>query len=179
MMVLRRLGIRAGHEDYYNPWNMRSQKLDVDVSWVAAAHLPLKDTVIWHQVREPLATLTSLILPLNEDTPYTEVRNSMLRPTSSDMERLMAGYVDVNLRVEEHAEHRWQVEKMDAMLLMYIAAKLGYRKTERECEDAFSLISTQTNRHNLTGHVLQWDDLPEGGLKQELVDMSRRYGYLT
>jgi hypothetical protein len=69
--ALSRLGHRCGHEQVFNPFvadtassnNFSFGSAQGDVSWLAAPFLPRlpEGTILFHQLRDPLAVITSLI----------------------------------------------------------------------------------------------------------------------
>lgn len=74
--ALSRLGHPCGHEVLFNPGTTRAPafgEADGDVSWLAApflGQLP-SDTVVLHQVRDPLATVRSLVgMRVFQTTPH-------------------------------------------------------------------------------------------------------------
>jgi hypothetical protein len=63
--LLCRLGVKASHELYFNPWfqSIAELKHEVEVSWMAApfiAELPA-DTLVVHLVRNPVAAIDSMV----------------------------------------------------------------------------------------------------------------------
>jgi hypothetical protein len=175
--VLAAAGLKTGHEAWFNPNGVRTSGLDVDVAWESTLFLNDFDGIVWHQVREPLRTITSLAYTADWHGPYWRIRKRGLTEfTDNPILNAVISYVDMNLKAEQHATKRWRVEDVDAELVKELMRELGYQPDTERVEQALKETSTRTNSH-WTSLTLDWSDLPRHPVVGELRDMTERYGY--
>lgn len=80
---------------------------------------------------------------------------------------------------ERRASRFWRLEDLDAELLASICQDIGHPVSIEQAEGAIESVSVATNRHtDPTNQPIDWDDLPEGSLKEQAMSIARRYGYL-
>lgn len=179
--VLTAAGIRCGHEEWWNPTNVRTPDLVGDSSWCAVPALPAivdRGVIVLHQVRHPLKVVSSFAKKWNRRDEYWPLKAStILRPlTGDDLVDGMACYVDANRACEPYTSMRWQLEQIDDQLLRHISTCVGSPISVRQARAALENVPTNYNQH-VTGTDLDWGDLPDIPLKQELRDLGRSYGY--
>lgn len=177
--VLGMCGLRAGHEGYFNPLSFKKLDLDVDSSWLAVNHLDTFDGIIWHQVREPIATIESIYKTADWERIYWQERKKALSVVTGD--RLIDSvitYVDINMQFEAYAKKRWKVEEVDADLVQSLCADLGHKISTAEADLALNRVDEKYNLH-VRDHTWTYFDLPAHESTMQLWRMVYRYGYHT
>lgn len=162
-----------------------------DSSWMAAPFLDTlpPDTIIFHQVREPIATLNSLIhtghMDLWNDNAYTRFARKHglgLVPTVPAVERkqarAMAFWVYWHRLIEWEARNhkyiRYQVERL-AEELPRMARALGFIITPLVERQALGQIAVTPNYSASKGPVPQIVD--RENVSNEVRELAGRYGY--
>jgi hypothetical protein len=174
--VLTQAGIRTGHEDWFRPYRRRVRGLVGDSSWCSVAHLDGYRGVVFHQVRHPLKVVRSLT-HMVENGEYAKLRARILGGLSGDsVVDAMRSYVVMNEAIEPRAAARWRVEDFDLDDVRRVAAAVGEPFDETAAAAALSDTPKDVNRHHEDGHW-SWDDLPEGDLRDRVMDLADRYGY--
>lgn len=179
--ALRAAGVDCGHEEWWGPGPTPGRAgLDGDSSWLAVPFLEAFDGPVLHQVRDPLAVVRSLVgIRMFSDAVHGAFRWFMFAHlpglTGDDVTDAMRWYVEWNRRCEESATMRYRVEDVDAALLVDIAGRAGFNVSREEAEAALEDVGNRFNARRRAD--LDWDDLPEGALREELLAAAARYGY--
>jgi hypothetical protein len=191
-------GVRCGHEELFEPVQLATgelrwpRSLAGDASWLAAplvAHLPA-GTVVLHQVREPLATVRSLVRTrhFELDTPYRRFAEELCpRMVAGDPLERSARYWLLWNRMVEHgaraaglAYRRYRVEDLDAQLLGELLELLGVSALapellEQACARCPRDYNTRGDRSQ--DGALGLGDLPPGEVRDGVAALAARYGY--
>ena len=182
--VLSLLGIRTGHEEWWNPFNRRSGSLRGDASWCAVPHLEGYGGKVGLQLRDPLKVMGSLMngqvfgAGADRESPYYREKAKHVEFTGNDLEDAARYVVEWNDRAEERADVVWRLEDLDGELLASIVETLTGQVVDAEIAGrALEMVPKSQNKHRHTIR-LRWDDLPEGGVFDELRGHARRHGYL-
>lgn len=186
--LLTAAGIRTGHEQWWNPFDRHAAGLIGDASWLAVPHLEDYSGHVFHQTRDPLHTLRSL---LNGDLfvaegqerpafaePYWRYKAEHLEAelTGEPMIDAMRYVLEWNERAEKHSEERWRLESIDADTLVKVAKALGRPMGYQQARAALAQVPTTVNTHRRRDG-LEWADLPDCPERAELAEQARRYGY--
>lgn len=175
--VLRASGAYAGHEAWFNPYAMQVDGLDVESSWLATQALDHYEGIVWHQVREPLKTITSIAYTGGWYGDYFLYRKQLMREVTDDaVLNAMITYVDFNLEAEKHASRRWRVEDVNVKLIIELRRELGLKSDRPKIRKALEKTSKTANAH-WRSTPLSWEKLPNHPVKDELIEMTERYGY--
>lgn len=178
--VLTAAGIRTGHEAWWNPHGVREPWIVGDSSWCAVPFLPGFDGITFHQVREPLATLRSLIdegIGTDWDTPYTRLRHNIIGgPSGNPLLDVIKVWVTMNDAIEPFARKRFKVEDFDASLVVEIGRSIGLTISPQKAAEAIDSVPNTYNKHHIPDEF-GWDALPRGEWFDRLVEMSTEYGY--
>jgi hypothetical protein len=181
--VLTVLGIRTGHEEWWNPFNHRTGSLEGDASWCAAPYLEKYDGRVGLQIRDPLKVLGSLMNGQifgpgsNKESPYFKAKAAHVDFTGNELEDAARYIVDWVGMVEPRADVTWQLETLDAEQLVEIVDVLAGQEISVEAAgQALEMVPKSHNKHR---HTLQfkWSDIPSGGVFDELRALTERYGY--
>lgn len=174
--MLTASGLTCGHEAWWNPLGVSTPNLLGDSSWCATGDLDGFDGRVFHQVRDPLATVASfLAVPLH--SPYDEVSERIAGQLPDDpLERAIATYVRLNEIAEDRAEMRWQVERVTAELVVEVGRRLCIPVSWAGAALAIASTPTSLNQH-ASERRLTWEALPPGHWTERLVDMAKRYDY--
>lgn len=182
--ILTRMGIPCGHEWVYSPHPRRNPHIEIlgDSSAQAVPFVPDFDGFVFHQVRNPLQVIGSFIgFNLFKDYrwhgPDGEFMAQHFHFTGDELGDAMRYYVEWNQRCERQDRYfRYKVEDIDRAMLRRMADLIGVRVEDSAIDQALREVPTNCNtRHN--AQPLTWDDLPDGPLKDDLIAISRRYGY--
>lgn len=178
--LLNHIGLRCGHESWWNPLGEREAGLDADSSWCAVGHLDEFEGAIFHVVRHPLAIVTSLYLTPDWG-PFVAARGA-----PEGLSRLgVAMWTTLTWGGRCDDLLTWgpyRVEWDDEMVsFAWTAAKiLGEPVSpERAIEAVAALRSQRLNNHNPSGVTLGWDilDAEDPELAGSLRDLAARWGY--
>ena len=186
--LLRSMGVHCDHEYYFNP-DHRITHDDAhekfgDASWMAAPFLRSlpKDTVILHQVRDPLYTIDSMIDTghfnfEHADNPYIRfIRKHVPFPEGLDVVgRGMFFWAYWHRLIEREASAhqrpwwRYQLERLDAAR---IASVVGH-----EIDPRTAAMFQRTTPNNNTRGQAGTHSITEDVLTDTVRAMRREYGY--
>ena len=176
--VLTASGIRCGHEQW---WGLggRSMRLDGDASWLATFQLDGYRGRVFHQVRDPIKVIRSLVgLDLSSrqrNRRWTQYRALVMGGLSNDPVFDAMRIVDMWVTESEGvAERTWRVEDVDAELISEIAEAIGKQATPEL--DIPRDLNTRTDIKQVVD--LDWGNLPNSTMKDRLMNLAARYGYL-
>lgn len=181
--VLTRIGIPCGHEWVYAPEHCYSN-IDIlgDSSAQAVPFIPEFNGLVLHQTRDPLKVIGSLVsFKLFDDPrfhgPAGEFIARHFQMTGNVLEDSMRYYVEWNERCETAKDYfRYRIEDLDHRLLRVIADRIGVPVEESRIVTALDRVPKNVNTR-FSAKAIRWRDLPEGRIKDDLMSMSRRYGY--
>jgi len=181
--VLQAYGLRVGHEKYWRfPWQ-QPQQVEGDSSWLSVPHLKDYDGIIFHQTRHPLKVLTSLMNTYGKDgsdyhkKKYLPHRKKLFKTETGDLMRdFMAHIVWMNEEIEKYADYGWPIEDLNADIFSGLFLYLDHDWDREKAEKAIESVSSDYNKHHDTEY-LTWKQIPESKEKQQLKQMSKRYGY--
>lgn len=176
--VLTASGIRCGHEQW---WGLggRSMRLDGDASWLATFQLDGYHGRVFHQVRDPMKVIRSLVgLDLSSrqrDRRWTQYRALVMGGLSNDPVLDAMRIVDMWVTESERvAERTWRVEDVDAELISEIAEAIGKQATPQV--NIPHNLNTRTDIKQVVD--LDWGGLPNNALKNRIMDHAARHGYV-
>jgi len=174
-------------------------------SWLAVPYLEAlpAGTLVLHQVRSPLGVIRSSVrnrffdrsqwdkTAIQDEQKYREYLHITFIEqhirgiyTGTPVEKAMKYWLEWN-RLAERAEKipglrylRYRVEDIQERLGQ-ILDLIGFRCDKAEVSEALARFPSN---YNTRGPVemdseIQWSTLPEGTLKQELLQQAQRYGY--
>lgn len=201
--LFTKLGIKCGHEsiiDVPRPsvktslWRLfdpKYRQLIADASWPAAAmmdQLP-EHTVIFHQVRNPVRVVRSLMgieffqrRPGHKLYGYTEYAMQFVPHFESPLEQAMAFWLHWNELAESNGCSRtyvrYQLEHLGKgrpETLQQIANRLPTTTAEAIAEAVASFRNDVNGRRR--DESVSWDSLPAGELKSRIAKLALQYGY--
>jgi len=181
--VLQAYGIDCGHEKYWRFQWQQPKQVEGDSSWLSVLHLKDYDGIIFHQTRNPLHVLTSLMNTYGEDgsphhkKKYLPYRKKLFTTDTGDLMRdFMAHIVWMNKEIEKYAQRRWQVEQLNSVDIVVIGESAQYWTDFGRAQKALKSVSSDYNKHH-DKEYLNWDQIPDSKEKQQLKEQAIRYGY--
>jgi hypothetical protein len=196
--LLTALDVRCGHELVFRlPEIVRGEvswpeDLPAESSWLAAPYLQLlpAETLVLHQVREPLAVLRSLrrVGLFETSGPFRSFVAEHLGQELEAAAPLEAGllYWDRwNGLVEQRARdaglpyQRHRLEDLDPVTLAGLLAQAGHYRSPAEIEERQRRVRSDRNTRGdkSTDGTLTWASLPDSAAKQAVAERARTYGY--
>lgn len=198
--VLQGAGFRCTHERIYNhdidPIRPDFQELesrwvsrDIEVSWLSGAflrYLPT-DTVVWHQIRNPVKMLTCWVQHklLSSEDKVTKFVHPVLSECSygNDIERAIRYIVEWTKMIEREIiwfPHRevYQVEQLTPKRLTRMLRDAGFGAEESVIVNAMQQTSKQVGS---CGYGTHWD-IPWGKILEtkegwDLLRLAKSYNY--
>ena len=191
---LTALGAPCGHEDVLSLKSFQRSgtlfwpsRLAGDASWLAApvlGKLPER-SVIFHQVRHPLATVQGLYSSgfFQQPSARRSFVQDFLPETKlgGPLVRCMRFWLEWNRMVEAAGDYddliyqRFLAEEFEGDRVSEIVALLGLVRDRATVQRV--LASTPGEDQVLDVHGADWDRLPAGNLRDELMAAASRYGY--
>ena len=180
--VLTAGGIRTGHEGWWTPTGRRQVRLHGDASWCAAFELNAYAGRVFHQIREPLATMRSLaaldVSPHQRDSPWYASRTRHVTFTGDPVVDALSTADRWLVQSERVAEWTWRLEDVDADLVAEIGRRLGRRVNRGRVEAALSSADRNRKLDRIREvYTFGWDDLPDGHAKDRVRRIAERYRY--
>ena len=179
--VLNRVGVRCGHEEWWNPYNKRAPDLMADASWLALPDCHPETMDVFFQLRDPLKVLSSLMNGEMEEpwaVPYLAFKEAHTPGWDGDM---LSNYVRFLVAWWELAIdlgcRMYRIEDFDAGTVQHIAACAGVDVTEKQVNAAIGSVPKTTNKHR-PGPKLGWSDLPDIPETARLMELAEEYGYV-
>lgn len=173
---LRRAGVPATHEYAFTPSQDGTQRAwSAEVSWPAAAYLPVTGAEVVHLVRHPLATIASLAA---RDTfrggswgTWAARVCPLIQEGKTHLERAALHWVGWNQMIEPHADYMLRVELVVLDDVIQLARVVRPR----------AVLSTLPPPVHTSEHpALTWDDLNHQARPEvagRVLELARRYGY--
>jgi hypothetical protein len=170
---LNRLGLRVGHE---------SPGLDGMVSWYTHGtprffpneiNFDIDTAICLHQTREPLATISSLLL-LDENS-WKYIYNAFNSDLSGMplLERCIYYYWHWHCELED-CTFQYQVEDMVQLIDILDLFQINYDKTKLDWAFQTPILGASCNKEELTwGKLLQ----TSSPMTLDLMRMANKYGY--
>ena len=191
---LTALGAPCGHEAVLNLESFKRSgtlfwpsRLAGDASWLAApvlGKLP-ESSVIFHQVRHPLATVQGLYSSgfFQEPSARRSFVQDFLPETKlgGPLVKCMRFWLEWNRMTEGAADyddliyHRFLAEEFEGDRVSEIVALLGLTRDRSTVQRVLASVSGKGQPRDLRG--TDWDRLPAGNLRDELMAAAERYGY--
>lgn len=194
------LGIPCGHETVFNPTNLASGRIDWppaytgESSWLAAPFVNvLPDSLtFFHQVRHPLAVVRSFLRIgfFSHAKPFSNYSDWAIAQVpqlgiGDEVERCFRYWLYWNKLVEQQAEkaghelRRYRIEDFDMERLQELVGTTGLRVEPSAAESALSGSdrSLHTFGDRSRDGDTNWQSLPDGALKDEVLELAARYGY--
>ncbi len=181
--MLNDLGVRCGHEGWWNPLGQRESGLLVDSSWCAVPHLASFDGPVFHVVRHPLDVVSSLTLSPDWG-PYADLRGV---PDGYDSLRGAMWTVATWGRMCDDYDGfpsfgPYRVEDEDEVvdLLHTVGRHVGLPVTVAAARSAQRAGGgAEVNRHNVTGTRFGWGMLRacDPDLTDSLTHLTKTWGY--
>ena len=189
-MALTALGHRCGHEMVFDPFKHVPQFDDLqgDSSWLALPYLDdLPDgAVIFHQVRDPLEVIRSLVGIRMLTAPSSHLdfiaeHAPEVIDQPDEISRCMAYWVVWNRRIARHADGKrpyvgYRLEDLEPAVFSQFAGLLGSVQPPEVVERRLEVVSNDYNTRRRYESVTM-ATLPDGELKDELVDLAEEVGY--
>lgn len=173
--VLGGVGVDAGHEAYWNP-GAAGREVAIDASWCALALGVPDDVLVCHQLRHPLAVISSECKQPTSGA-YRKLQQSVMRRWPTDPVRYAMEVVLEYLRLADVSAHRsWRIEDVTADLVIELAAMVGVAVSADVASTVLRDTTALTNWHG-AGPDYAWVDLPRGSARDELMDHARRWGW--
>lgn len=192
--VLTGLGAPCGHEDVFNTPAFEGsgtvvwpRNLAGDASWLAApvlGKLPERSVVL-HQVRHPLATIHGLYASgfFERATSHRAFVHDFLPETKlgGPLVRCMRFWLEWNRMIEGAADFddivygRILAEDFVGPTVVETTALLGLSRnvsSAKKVLDSIPGVGRAGDRHDM-----DWDRLPAGQLRKDVMKASERYGY--
>ena len=161
--LLTRLGIKTGHEQWWNPPGDRSPNLIGEASWLAVPHLADYPGRIGLQLRDPLRVMRSLLngdlFNLSRTNVYYRYKAAYLDFCGDPILDAAHFIVEWTRLASEHADGVWRLEDLDPDLVSDLTVWAGHPVDKLRVAAAMRTMSPDWNRHNRI--ELEWEDLPD------------------
>ena len=191
---LNALGAPCGHEDVLSLESFERSgtlfwpsRLAGDASWLAApvlGKLPER-SVIFHQVRHPLSTVQGLYNSgffqkpsarrsfVQDFLPETKLGGPLVKCMRFWLEwnRMTEGAADY----DDMTYHRFLAEEFEGDRVSEMVALLGLVRDRSTVQRVLS--STPGKARSRPESAADWDRLPAGNLRDEMMAVASRYGY--
>lgn len=166
--LLTAAGVPCGHEEVFTPQGIVDRPdLEADASWCAVPFLDSFQGRVVHLVRHPLAVVRSFVgigfFERDLHFPHRKFAGRHFERSGFPLPDAMRWWIEWNRRIEPYADVRIRVEDLPGVLPFIVDRRIRW--------------STEPSR--LTNHRTRAviEELPEGGLRDELEVMALRYGY--
>lgn len=177
-------GYWCSHERFFREREWWMPRPDtIEASWAAAPFLSKVDAHVVHQLRHPLAVISSM---LARGTFHGGGRRSVRwarkrykqihRPGDTEIEAAMRYWLHWNQLVERHADRMWQIEKLNPGTLAQALTDYGRPVSAGRVARGWEVLPARINEWKGVTR-LTWRDLPQGKLKHRLQEAARRWGY--
>jgi len=181
--VLQAYGLNVGHEQYWRfPWQQPKQ-VEGDSSWLSVPHLSDYEGIIFHQMRNPLHVLTSLMNTYGKDgsdyhkKKYFPYRKKLFKTETGDLMRdFMAHICWMNEEIEKHTKIRYKIEDLSVEEIIKIGKFIYVDGDYKKAREALQYVSSDYNKHHDTEY-LTWNQIPDSKEKQQLKQQAQKYGY--
>jgi hypothetical protein len=188
--ILTALGHPCGHEVLFGPFTHTPVfgALQGDASWFALPRLEdlPADVVIFHQVRDPIAVVRSLVGShmLTEPSPYVDfIATHAPEVLAHDDEpsRCMAYWVEWNRRLAGHLDRdrpyvRYQVEELTPDVLSQLSGLLGSVQPGETIEQLLAAVP-ELDDNGSVDMSASLASLPDGPAKAEMLRLAAELEY--
>lgn len=182
--LLTAAGVPTGHEAWWNPQRSRIGSLAGDSSWCATFALQGYDGKVFHQIRNPLAAISSIaatdMAPHSVGNPWYEYRRRYVELCGDPVTDAVAVVATWLERAERVASWTWRLEDLTLELVAEIVARVGYDPTQVASSNIdLASVSRNTKDHEKRDrYQLQWDDLQPSAFLDSIQTVAEKYGYL-
>lgn len=195
--LLTELGYDCGHEVAFdwktlanNTWPVPFALRGCDSSWLAMpvmSQLP-PETVILHQVRNPVKVVRSLMgirflsPEQRASDPYSRIADTVAQCPDDELEACMHFWTEWNAQIEERAAgrpyRRFRVEDIDAFLVREIVSLIEPDRalTDREIDIALAAVPNTFNTRT-RDEAITWNSLPPGATLDAFSMAADAFGY--
>lgn len=192
--VLTLAGIPTGHESVYGPGEALGRvAVDWrgyvgDASWLAAPLAPALRAGgirVYHQIRNPIATIRSMVKIGLFHPGHDELHRDVLEvarvfaPHVFELGRALDRACSFWLAwwdlLEPVADRRWRLEDVDAELVAELARDVGLDPAHLRIGRALAAVRTDVNTRPGRGPSLRWEDLDRF---PRLIEIADELGYL-
>ena len=183
--LLTAAGIKTGHEQWWNPLDQKASRLVGDASWCAAFNLDGYQGHVFHQVRDTIKVVQSMVAvevaPHRVTKAWPQYRRRFIEFTGDpviDAMRITEAWLTES---ERSAEWMWRLEDVDQDLVFELAERIGVRLRKDRVAAAMLQVPRTTNKKaekRARDINIGWEDLPDGELKDRLAAFASKYGYL-
>lgn len=176
-------GIRTGHEGWWKPTGRPQRRLVGDASWCATFELDDYKGRIFHQIRDPLATLRSVaaveVAPHRRDNAWNEFRTRFVDYTGDTIVDSLLTVDTWLTKAEDVAEWTWRLEDVTPDLVVEIGKRIG-RGVDRQAVSRAMESATfnEKTKSKWKTYEFGWDDLPNGPEKMRVLAIAASYGYV-
>jgi hypothetical protein len=142
-------------------------------SWLSVPFLEKlsRDTILLHQLRDPIRTINSLINTHNYrsgPSPNMPFIRQHFRPQTEQPE--VEFWFEWHRRIDKFCSFRYHIE--DAPI-REILERLRVKRSDQEVEHALSQVPTDFNSYGVVPQIIGWEDLPD-----RVRELTEKYGYL-
>lgn len=183
--ALTAAGIKTGHEDWWNPVGTKVSRLVGDASWCATFMVDDYSGQVFHQVRDTIKVIESMlafgVAPHRMHRTWPQYRRRWMDFTGNPTVDAMTVVDTWFTKAENRSQWTWRVEDVDADLVVKVGRRIGKRISRQNAAAALAGLSRSTNRQQEerdNSIHLDWDDLPDGSLKDRLRGYAETYGYI-
>jgi hypothetical protein len=173
--VLTASGIRTGHEKWWNSVGAENDGYVGESSWLAAPHLAEFDGVVFHQLRNPLLVVNSLVKfpePSREDA----VRRRTVSLCGDPIEQAIQMVLHWRRICDAASSARWRLEDFSGEIVMMIAKRVWCPVLPTDVVEAITITPRDVNAHTSRPR-LEWSDLPAGPETTALRRAAEKDGY--
>lgn len=187
------MGIRTGHERVYTVGGSIVGVIpEIECSWLAVPYLgSLHPNVrVIHLVREPLATIRSLVDNLfgvkntwwefaKKYSPMYQTHKGTVSSFTyydSDLLNAAAFYINWNRTIELHASHRLNLENIGVSEIDTVLRDARLDVDPSTSYQALDVTPRDTNSRPIKTDPLTYDDFPMF-LRQDLIKIAKDYDY--
>lgn len=158
--ILTGSGINTGHEKWWNSVGAEDKSYVGESSWLAAPHLAEFDGMIFHQVRNPLLVVNSLV-KFPEPPAEDRARRAAVPLHGSVIEQAVQIVLYWRRLCDAATGIRWRLEDFSGEIVMTLAERIGVSIDSDRVVKMIKRTPATVNAHT-SGRHLEWSDLPPG-----------------
>lgn len=179
--LLTRSGISCGHESVFSAQGLRREKhLIADASWLAIPYLSQLDLPVVHQVREPMAVISSFVNIgfFAADNSFTRYASNFFSRSSDPIESAVRWWIYMTGEAQAHSKYIVKFESLSSDLCAAIQ-DLNFKDQAARIPELGESLKPKNRKQSMkqTDHRLTFEDVPGERLKDELGQAALAFGY--
>ncbi len=175
--VLTSCGVRCGHEEWFNPVNVRVKGLVCDSSWCVVDELERYSGTLLLQVRHPLKVISSFSRVWSREDEYWAMKDRTMDGAPPDqLGAAMKCWLVTNQKALDRCEEWWRLEDIDIFQVQHLCEMMGVEVSRELAGQVLKSTSRRVNEHS-RGPTLAFDQLPNNEWKAGIAELAPGLGY--